>query len=98
PTTEERPTPDGVGRFRHFEGGSIYWHPRTGAHVVHGLIRQKWAELGWERSFLGYPTSDELPLANGAGRYSEFQGGTIYWQAGTSNVVVRKRGEPAPEF
>lgn len=97
-TTEERTAPDGVGRYRHFEGGSIYWHPRLGARVVHGLIRQKWAELGWERSFLGYPTSDERPLANGAGRYSQFQGGVIYWQGGTSNVVVRKRGEPAPEF
>lgn len=98
PTMDEQPTPDGVGRFRHFERGSIYWHPQTGAHVVQGLIRQRWAELGWERSFLGYPTSDELPLANGAGRYSEFQGGTIYWQSGSPTVVVRKRGEPPPDF
>ena len=52
PASDERPTPDGVGRFRHFERGSIYWHPATGAHEVHGLIRQKWAELGWELSFL----------------------------------------------
>ena len=96
PATEERPTPDGAGRYRHFQNGSIYWHPSTGAHEVRGLIRQRWAELGWERSFLGYPTSDELPLANGAGRYSEFQGGAIYWTAGTDIVEVRKKGEPPP--
>ena len=48
PTIAETPTPDGVGRYRHYEGGSIYWHPRTGAHEVHGLIGQRWAELNWE--------------------------------------------------
>ncbi len=34
PTTDERTTPDGVGRYNHFTGGdgaSIYWTPATGA-------------------------------------------------------------------
>ena len=30
PLTDETATPDGVGRFNHFQGGSIYWTPRTG--------------------------------------------------------------------
>jgi uncharacterized protein with LGFP repeats len=77
PTTEELPTPDGVGRFNHFQGGSIYWTPQTGAHEVHGAIRDKWAELGSERSRLGYPTSDEH--SGGRGRVSNFQGGDIEW-------------------
>jgi hypothetical protein len=94
---DERPTPDGIGRFRHFEHGSIYWHPATGAHEVHGLIRQKWAELGWERSFLGYPTSDEIPLPNRTGAYSQFQGGAIYWYAANNAIEVKKAGEsPSP--
>jgi hypothetical protein len=93
PQGEERPTPDGVGRFRHFERGSIYWHPSTGAHEVHGLIRQKWQELGWERSFLGYPTSDEIPLPNRTGAYSQFQGGAIYWYAANNAIEVKKAGE-----
>ena len=96
PQGDERTTPDGVGKYRHFERGSIYWHPATGAHEVHGLIRQKWAELGWERSFLGYPTSDETPLPNGAGAYSQFQGGTIYWHSANNAIEVRKAGEPSP--
>jgi hypothetical protein len=58
PLTDELTTPDGVGRFNHFQGGSIYWTPNTGAFEVHGAIRDRWAELGWERSYLGYPTSD----------------------------------------
>jgi len=79
PETEERVAPDQVGKFRHFQGGSIYWTPQTGAHEVHGLIRNKWAQLGWERSFLGYPKTDESPSPVGNGKYNQFQGGTILW-------------------
>ena len=78
-TTPETKTPDGVGRFRHFEGGSIYWTRQTGAHEVHGAIREKWKQLGWETSFLGYPTTDESTPPDGRGRFSHFQGGSIYW-------------------
>jgi hypothetical protein len=61
PTTDETGTPDGIGRFNHFQGGSIYWTPNTGAHEVHSLVRDLWASQGWERNAaLGYPISDEL--------------------------------------
>ncbi|MGH7601415.1 MAG: LGFP repeat-containing protein, partial [bacterium] len=83
PATEERATPDGIGKFRHFAGGSIYWHPKTGAHEVHGDIRKKWSELGWEKSFLGYPTTDETTTPDKAGRFNHFQGGSIYWHPKT---------------
>jgi uncharacterized protein with LGFP repeats len=79
PTTDELGTPDGHGRFNHFEGVSIYWTPELGAHEVHGLIRDKWASMGWERSRMGYPTSDEKATSDGHGRVSEFQGGAIFW-------------------
>ena len=92
PVTDELGTPDGRGRFNHFEGGSIYWTPETGAHEVHGAIRDKWASMGWERSFLGYPVSDEMDveLRGGRGRVSRFQGGDIFWtpEGGTE---VRQR-------
>ena len=81
PLTNETATPDGVGRFNHFQGGSIYWHPATGAHEVHGAIRAFWASIGWERSALGYPVSDELGVFTGVGRISHFQHGSIYWSA-----------------
>ncbi len=88
PLTDESGTPDGVGRFNHFQGGSIYWTPRTGAHEVHGAIRDKWASLGWERSSLGYPTSDELPGQAGIGRVSHFEHGSIFWSAETGARVA----------
>jgi uncharacterized protein with LGFP repeats/glucose/arabinose dehydrogenase len=83
PTTDELGTPDGVGRFNHFQGGSIYWTPSTGAHEVHGDIRGKWQALGWENSVLGYPTTDETATPDGIGRFNHFQAGSIYWTQGT---------------
>jgi uncharacterized protein with LGFP repeats len=87
PETTEATCPDGVGRYRHYHGGSIYWHPLTGAHEVHGLIRAKWAKLGWERSFLGYPKTDESDSGGGAkGRFNLFQGGAITWKQGAKEA------------
>jgi hypothetical protein len=81
PITDEGTTPDGVGRFNHFQGGSIYWTPQTRAHEIHGAICKKWASLNWERGFLGYPISDETAAGNG--RFNQFQGGSVYWSPGT---------------
>ena len=57
---------------------------------MHGAIRNLWAEMGWERSFLGYPTSDELSTEDGLGRYSEFQHGSIYWRPTTGALACRE--------
>jgi uncharacterized protein with LGFP repeats len=84
PVTDETGTPDRHGRYNHFQHGSIYWTPQTNAHEIHGLIREKWASLGWERSFLGYPITDETSTPDGRGRYNHFQGGSIYWTPQTS--------------
>jgi hypothetical protein len=89
PTTDELPTPDGMGRFNHFEGGSIYWSPSTAAHEVHGAIREKWASLGWESSPLGYPTTDETETPDTVGRFNHFQGGSVYWSPSTGAHEVR---------
>ncbi|MEB2778851.1 hypothetical protein U3A58_00475 [Algoriphagus sp. C2-6-M1] len=91
PLTNENTCPDGVGRFNHFQGGSIYWFPSTGAHEVHGAIRSHWASLGWEKSALGYPTSDELVVFGGAARISHFQRGSIYWSPTAGVRVLKER-------
>jgi len=89
--------PDGVGWFRHFQHGSIYWHPHTGAHEVHGVIRERWAALGWERSPLGYPTTDELIGKDpaGSGRVSHFQRGSLYWHSPALRLPVELAGAAA---
>jgi len=88
PTTDETPTPDGIGRYNHFSGsgGSIYWSPLSGAHEVHGTIAARWASLGWERGRLGYPTSDESNIAGG--RVNWFAHGAITWNSTTGATTV----------
>lgn len=83
PVTDETGTPDAVGRYNHFQRGSVYWTPGTGAHEVHGAIRDEWATLGWERGILGYPVVDETGTPDGIGRYNHFQTGSIYWTPAT---------------
>jgi uncharacterized protein with LGFP repeats len=86
PTTDETGCPDGRGRFNQFEHGSIYWTPQTGAHEVHGAIRDRWGQIGFERSRLRYPTSDEQNMTGG--RVSRFEGGEIRWtSAGGAHEV-----------
>jgi uncharacterized protein with LGFP repeats len=79
PVTGELPATG--SRYNHFQGGSIYWSPATGAQEVHGSIRQLWSGMGWENSVLGLPTTSELPALGG--RYNRFQGGSIYWSPAT---------------
>lgn len=90
PTTAVQVCPDRIGYYRHFKGGSIYWSPNSGAHEVHGAIRAKWAALGWERSALGYPRTDELTGDDPKreGRYNHFQHGSIYWHPQTGAYEV----------
>jgi uncharacterized protein with LGFP repeats len=85
PLTDELPTPDGVGRFNHFSNGwSIYWTPFTGAWSIHGAIRDHWAAMGWERSVVGYPVTDESPTPDRIGRFNHFlNNGSIYWTPAT---------------
>ena len=85
PLTPELPCADGVGRYNRFEGGVIYFTPASVCFEVHGGILDTWNQLGAERSWLGYPVSDEGPWTdpNGRpGRISTFERGEIAWLNG----------------
>ncbi|UMP03203.1 PQQ-dependent sugar dehydrogenase [Amycolatopsis sp. EV170708-02-1] len=89
PTMEETKTPDGIGRYVHFtKAGSIYWTMQTDAHGVYGAIRQRWEALGWENSYLRYPTTDEMAVTGG--RQNNFQGGYVFWNASNGAVTDRR--------
>ncbi len=92
PTTNESTTSDGIGRYNHFQNGSIYWTPVTGAYEVYGPIRARWAELRWERGFLGYPTASPYEETRNRNRFlvAQFQGGTIEVNLTTQRVLVEK--------
>jgi uncharacterized protein with LGFP repeats len=79
PITDSVATADSIGRWAHFEHGSIIWSPSTGAHNLQDVIDHKWTSYGWSvLSLLGYPTTDTVVSA-GDHRYNDFQHGTISW-------------------
>jgi hypothetical protein len=101
PTTDESPTSDGIGRYNHFQNGSIYWTPATGAHEVYGLVRARWAELRWEGGLLGYPVS--TPYTEVRNRITflvaHFQHGKIEVNFVTQRVYVEKfASETSPNY
>jgi hypothetical protein len=79
PLAQKWACPDGIGEYRGYEGGYIYWSPNTGAHEVHGAIHNRWYTMRREAGSLGYPTSDELVTDDYVGRCSHFEHGSIYW-------------------
>lgn len=90
PTRAETASRDGKGTFRQYEHGAIYLAPDAErAYEVHGEIFKKWGELDFESGVLGYPITDQRRMSDGAGRYSEFDNGIIYWSPGTGAHSVR---------
>ncbi|WP_425560198.1 LGFP repeat-containing protein, partial [Kineococcus glutinatus] len=93
PITGEIRTPNGRGAYNAFEGGSVYWSPGTGAHVVRGAIRDAWAGQGWEGGRLGFPTSSEFDIPGG--RRVNFESGYIEWSPATGARVNQPISGPA---
>ncbi|MFJ3926558.1 FG-GAP-like repeat-containing protein [Streptomyces sp. NPDC090022] len=98
PTSDETGHADGVGRYNTFrrsketsDTGSIHWTPQTGAWSVRGTIRKKWLELGAEKSWLGYPKSDEYGIYGGP--REDFQGGYIRHNSTTHVSVEHHFGD-----
>ncbi|MET3957386.1 esterase [Prescottella equi] len=88
PRTPELGTPDGRGRFNHFQNGSIYWTPQTGAHPVSGGILAEWSAQGWEGGPLGYPTADEIATPGKPGKVQGFEIGAMYSSANGTHAVL----------
>jgi len=87
PVTGDLRTPNGAGYYTHFQAGSIYFSPATGAHEVRGGIRDVWAAQGWETGPLGFPTTGDQRTPAGTGWYTHFQGGSVYASAGGVHAV-----------
>jgi hypothetical protein len=88
PTTDD--TVIRGGYFAGFTGGrSIYYSRATGAHLVFGAIRRQYGVLGYERSCLGFPTTDEYAVD--LGRRNRFVGGQITWNATTHKTTAQCR-------
>lgn len=79
------------GKYQTFENGSIYWSPKTGAHVVNGGIKTYFASKSNERGFLGYPKTDAVAVPNGLRQ--DFEGGVVYSATATGKAFSVNRGD-----
>lgn len=94
PTSNELTNPDGQGKRSSFMGGSIYWHPSTGAHALTLYGMRQWGTLGWEAGPLGYPISGPADINIPLTQMQRFQGGDSYYNALTGGSVwgdIKKR-------
>ena len=87
----------GTGFLRSFLNADIYFSPETGAHEVHGAIRDKYNTRGGAAGPLGLPLTDETGAPDGEGRFNHFQGGSIYWtERNGAAMVAARSGTPGP--
>ncbi|WP_460991186.1 transglycosylase SLT domain-containing protein [Sinomonas soli] len=83
PTSGEAAGLRGGGVSQSFQGGTIVWSPRTGAHESLGAIRGVWTSMGAQDGALGYPTSGEIGGLKNGGVYQQYEGGAIMWSPQT---------------
>lgn len=80
-----------AGWEQEFQHARMYYRDgATNAHEVHGSILNKFLATGGVNSW-GYPVTNEMDLLdNGSpiGRFSEFEGCTIYWKSGVGAFEV----------
>jgi uncharacterized protein with LGFP repeats len=74
------------GVYQNYQGGTLYWSAASAAHSVSGAFLQLYGTLGYENGFLGYPTSQEVPVRGGV--FQVFQGGVAYWSPSTGAHTV----------
>ena len=64
-----------MGRFVHFQHGSVYWTPETGAYAIPGDMFAAWGKNGYEGGDLKYPVAEANQV--GKGYVQKFQGGFL---------------------
>ena len=90
------PGPEGLieisgGFLRHFAHGTIFVNRAIGEEAFHvNRAWQRYDQLGGPNSFLGWPTSDDLPDPQEPGSgVTRFQNGAIYWWSDIGAIEMR---------
>ncbi len=71
-----------------FQAGTIMWSRTTGARVVSGAIRSRYAAAHWDLGDLGFPTGEAQCGLLRDGCRQHFQRGSIYWSPTTRARMV----------
>ncbi|MEO6989813.1 MAG: twin-arginine translocation signal domain-containing protein [Aquihabitans sp.] len=69
---------DGIGKVQQFEGGRIWYSPRTNARGLYGKVLDRYLANGGPGGHLGYPRSSARPVGDGIGTWATFERGHIY--------------------
>jgi uncharacterized protein with LGFP repeats len=88
PTRSVSWLPDKVGQYATFQGGSVYWSPRTGTRTMMGPIGSLFTATGGVGGALGYPTQSVSWLPDRVGQYAAFERGAIWWKPATGAHVL----------
>jgi uncharacterized protein with LGFP repeats len=76
------------GTYQRFEHGRMYSSKKTGAHMVLGVLAERYHQLGESRSQLGLPIGDTHDTLGAPGRHNNFEHGAIYASSGTGAHMV----------
>jgi uncharacterized protein with LGFP repeats len=79
----------GGGCGQNFSGGSVYWSSSTGARVLSGAVRTRWAAARGIYGSLGYPKTGTTCGLRSGGCGQDFAGGSVYWSPQTGARVVK---------
>ncbi|TFC61192.1 hypothetical protein E3O62_05875 [Cryobacterium sp. TMT2-15-1] len=69
----------GAGTRVRYQDGVIYKRADGGTAWVHGVIGDRYEQLGGASSWLGMPLTDEMAFGDDGGRVSAFERGAIYF-------------------
>ncbi|MGB3485912.1 MAG: hypothetical protein WBB07_27290 [Mycobacterium sp.] len=89
---EGDPYPVGDGTGQNFVGGKIFYSPQSGAHVVSGMVLEKYEAAGGPTGELGFPTANEVDGDVPGSRVATFgapDAPAIVWTAEHGAVIVR---------
>ena len=87
PIKAEQSCVDGIGRFRLYKNGAIFYHPDIGTYEIHGSIFDRYESEKMESGRLGYPKTDEEALPTGVKR-SIFENGAIYFYPSNGQTQI----------
>ena len=70
---------DGKGWWQSYQNGAIIGTDKTGYWESMGPTRERWAAIGYQNSFMGYPRGKITNAANGTEAWQEYEKGYIFW-------------------
>lgn len=87
PTSIETDGPTPGSRMQSFQGGTIFWSPADGAHIVSGAFQRAYDDVAADGSSMGVPTAAAVNIPGG--QMQTFTFGALYYLADGRTFAVR---------